>query len=416
MIQSGPPQDLPPTLPRRQGPRPLPLHLHLLLLSCLTSLPAWALSKTGSLPWSGEVARRAAALRPALDAAAPDAFAAALDRAARRRIGRFMTAVQLYRRHPYRRDLPDMPVLWRQDETRLLDYGAGQPADAPVLLAVPSLVNRSYILDLAADSSFLRWLPGAGIHPLLVDWGRPGPVERHFTLTDYIAGPLEAALQVAVARAGRPVHLLGYCMGGLLALAVALRRPDLVASLILFATPWDFHTDRAHIRRLTPALPMLTALADQWGELPVDILQMLFSGLDPLLSLRKFDRFGHLPPSSPQARSFVALEDWANDGVALAGPVARECLQGWYGTNSPAQGRWRVAGRPVRPEDWPGPALTVVPLQDRIVPPASALALAGALPGAAKIEVPLGHISMMVSTRAPATVWQPVADWLHALV
>ena len=416
MIQSGPPQDLPPTLPRRQGPRPLPLHLHLLLLSCLTSLPAWALSRTGSLPWSGEAARRAAALRPALDAVAPDAFAAALDRAARRRIGRFMTAVQLYRRHPYRRDLPDMPVLWRQDETRLLDYGADQPADAPVLLAVPSLVNRSYILDLAADSSFLRWLPGAGIHPLLVDWGRPGPIERHFTLTDYIAGPLEAALQVAAARAGRPVHLLGYCMGGLLALAVALRRPDLVASLILFATPWDFHTDRAHIRRLTPALPMLTALADQWGELPVDILQILFSGLDPLLSLRKFDRFGHLPPASPQARSFVALEDWANDGVALAGPVARECLQGWYGANSPARGRWRVAGRPVRPEDWPGPALTVVPLQDRIVPPASALALAGALPGAAKIEVPLGPISMMVSARAPATVWQPVADWLHALV
>lgn len=393
----------------------MPLHLNLLVLSCLTSLPAWALSKTGSLPWNGEAARRAAALQPALDAFAPDAVVTALDQAARRRLGRFMSAVQHYRRHPYHRDLPEMPVVWQQDETRLLDYAPDLPADAPVLLAVPSLVNRAYILDLARDSSFLRWLPGAGIHPLLVDWGRPGPVERGFTLTDYIAGPLEAALQVAVARHGRPVHVLGYCMGGLLALAVALRRPDLVASLILFATPWDFHTDRAHIRRLAPALPMLTALADQWGELPVDMLQILFSGLDPLLSLRKFDRFGRLPADSPQARAFVALEDWANDGVALAGPVARDCLHGWYGANTPAQGRWRVAGRPVQPGGWSGPALAVIPLQDRIVPPASARALAEALPGAAKIEVPLGHISMMVSPRAPAKVWQPVADWLHAL-
>ena len=40
-----------------------------------------------------------------------------------------------------------------------------------------------------------------------------------------------------------------------------------------------------------------------------------------------------------EARDFVALEDWLNDGVPLALPVARECLGGWYGDNVPGRGQ-----------------------------------------------------------------------------
>ena len=58
---------------------------------------------------------------------------------------------------------------------------------------VPSLINRAYILDLAPETSLLRYLAAAGMRPLLVDWGSPGAVERGFGLTEYIAGRLEAA-------------------------------------------------------------------------------------------------------------------------------------------------------------------------------------------------------------------------------
>ena len=95
----------------------------------------------------------------------------------------------------------------------------------------------------------LRFLAGAGLRPLLLDWGWPGEVERGFTLTDYMAGRLERAL-VAV---GAPVVLAGYCMGGLLAMAAAQRRPEQVRALALLATPWDFHAaDRAGAERLRP--------------------------------------------------------------------------------------------------------------------------------------------------------------------
>ena len=112
------------------------------------------------------------------------------------------------------------------------DLGGGRPPTArlrrrgrrPPVLFVPSLVNRAYVLDLVPGRSMLRWLAGAGVRPLLLDWGWPGAVERGFTLTDYIAGRLERASR----RSGAPVVLAGYCMGGLLAVAAALRRPERV--------------------------------------------------------------------------------------------------------------------------------------------------------------------------------------------
>src|SRR3546814_10267711 len=48
--------------------------------------------------------------------------------------------------------------------------------------------------------------------------------------------------------------------------------------------------------------------------------------LDPQLVVRKFLAFGRLDAASRKAEEFVALEDWLNDGVPLAAPVARECL------------------------------------------------------------------------------------------
>jgi polyhydroxyalkanoate synthase len=60
----------------------------------------------------------------------------------------------------------------------------------------------------------------------------------------------------------------------------------------------------------------------------------------------------------------------------------------------------------------------LIPTQDRIVPPASAQALAGALaesPAGTETLVPrLGHIGMMVSAGAEDQVWQPLAGWLTA--
>jgi polyhydroxyalkanoate synthase len=205
-------------------------------------------------------------------------------------------------------------------------------------------------------------------------------------------------------------------MGGLLALPLALARQDAVAGLMLLATPWDFHAERgAFARAAAEALTPWWSSVDRLGELPIDALQTMFAALDPFLVLRKFRGFAALDPASAQAREFVALEDWLNDGVALAGPVAAECLGGWYGENLPGRGAWALDGRLVDPRALARPALVVVPAQDRIVPPASALALARAIPRAETMQPALGHIGMVASSRAPATLWPALGAWLGRL-
>ena len=408
----------------RPGPRPLPLHLAILGATWLTSRTAlppwnagWTPSNAGEAPWIPSVTtprdgNGSDPLARDLRKADPDALARAVDAAARARVARFLAGVEAYRRHPARRQLQDPPVLWSEGTTRLLDFG---PEDrrAPTVLAVPSLINRAYILDLEKRHSLMRHFAARGIRALLVDWGAPGPEERTFSLTDYVAGRLERALEATRRATARPPAVLGYCMGGLLAVALAARRPKDVAGLALLATPWDFHAPSPRrARQLAAAPPPLTAVAGALGGLPVDAIQALFAVLDPYLTTRKFRRFAGLDPAAEAARRFVILEDWLNDGVPLAAPVAEETLGGWYGDNTPARGAWRVDGQIVRPENFAGPALVLVPRRDHIVPPESALALGARLPGASVRTVAAGHIGMVAGSRAARLVYGPLVRWL----
>jgi len=402
--------------PRRLGPRPLPLHLMAAGLTWASSRSALPLWNSGSLPWKGELAERAAALRESLNGTDIGVFAKAVEREVAGRLAALAAGVEAYRRHPYHRDLTDPPAIWQEGSCRLLDYGAladARPA-GPAVLVVPSLINRAYVLDLTAERSLLRWLARHGLRPLLLDWGSPGAEERGFTLTDYVAGRLERALDALRAQAATRPVVLGYCMGGLLALGLALRRQADLAGLVLLATPWDFHAENApHSRMAAASLPLLSPLLEVAGELPVDLLQTLFAGLDPHLVVRKFLAFGRLDPTSRKATDFVALEDWLNDGVPLAAPVARECLGRWYGENATARGQWRLAGQAVDPAQLDLATLCVIPAQDRIVPPASATALAEAIPGAQRLTPAAGHIGMVVSAQAERTVWQPLLTWIR---
>jgi polyhydroxyalkanoate synthase len=364
------------------------------------------------------------ALGPSLDAVDPGQLAQALTEEGQRRLDAFLSGTLAYRRQDPSTQRRDEPTLWSAGTTRLIDYRLPQAdaATAPRILVIPSLINRYYILDLEPEASFLRYLAQSGLQPFVIDWDAPGDLERSFTLSDYIADRLVQAYRALQAQPGGPIILVGYCMGGLLALALAQllqKAPQAadLAGLVLLATPWDFHAEQsgqaamvaAMGQQMEPAMAML-------GELPVDLLQGFFSLLDPFQVLRKFQSFAALdataPMSAPNIRRFAQLEDWLNDGVALSADVARECLQGWYGNNTTAMGKWRVGGNIIDPRTVTVPSLAFIPAQDRIVPPGSALALARALP-LHDIETPAaGHIGMMAGTKAKTQVWPGIVTWL----
>jgi polyhydroxyalkanoate synthase len=393
------------------------------MTSWLSSRAALPIFLKQLLPWKPELKDQAESLLAELEAYHPDDVAQALDRVAFDRHAGFHDGVRAYQRHPYRRprdqDRKDLPVIWEEGSTRVYDYaptaGNKSAESGEVVLLVPSLVNRGYILDLNEKRSFARYLAKCGYRPLLVEWGYPGMEEANFGLDDYVAGRLVTILQDVADINGGPVPVVGYCMGGVLALAATLLDPAQVSKLVLLATPWDFMaagpTQSRIAAAFAPSLPQMLAIHD---TLPVDVLQSLFASLDPFMMGEKFRRFQAMAMDSPKARDFVALEDWLNDGVPLPRRVAVDCLIGWYVENRPAKGLWQIDGIDITPADLSCPVLAVIPENDRIVPPESAQALFETCPEDIRTELhpSAGHIGMMVGSRAEKSTWKPVVDWL----
>lgn len=396
----------------RRGPRPLMLHLTLAMLRS-------NVCRATSTLWNGDwqassVAAILQSIQSQVRAAGragspPSEFPAEVVAETLRQDAALIEGIAAYRRHEWQRTLTEPPVVWTEGTSRILDYGgSGRP-----VLFIPSLVNRSYVLDLCEGHSMLRWLAARGTRPLLLDWGWPEEAERRFTLTDYVAGRMERGIAAAASVAGTRPVLAGYCMGGTLAVAAAQRRPDLMAGLVLLAAPWDFHApDPDRALRTAETLPVMEPALAFSQTLPVDLLQSLFTMIDPWAVAEKYRAFARLPQDGAKARLFVALEDWLNDGIPLAAEVARACLSEWYGRNAPARGEWRIAGQPVNPALIDMPAFVAVPGRDRIVPPESARPLATLLRRATLHEPCAGHVGMVAGAQAEKTLWRPLLDWL----
>ncbi len=385
--------------------------------------PKTALKLTASMietfsAWLAPVKAQLPASFSPLDSAA---FRQALVKEALDRLEAFMAGVRAYQTHKAsRQENPSVRVLWEKGTTRLLDYAP--ESKNPALLVVPSLVNRFEILDIDPDRSFLRFLATQGFRPLVVDWQAPGEEEKSFSLSDYMTRRLVPILDLVHAQGGA-CHILGYCMGGVMALALALMRQSQARTLTLMATPWDFAA--AGVGGVPSAQTPLGAFfvnqAEAWGPylekigyLPADFLQTVFTHFQPLQVLEKFLSFSSRASEDEKGRRFVLTEDWLNNGVPLSLPVARECLRDWFKNNLTAKLAWRVAGTLVDPRLLNVPTFLLLAGKDRIVPAASALPLASLIRGATLHEPMTGHIGLMTGDAAPQEAWIPLANWLKA--
>ena len=290
--------------------------------------------------------------------------------------------------------LPEMPIVARAGTAVLRDYGGSGLA----AVFVPSLINPPFILDLSDRNSLLRWLAAQGVRPLLVDWGEPGENLD-------ISGHVEQLLLPLLAGLDEPSHLVGYCLGGTMALAAAMHAR--IRSLTLIASPWHFagfgEKARSEIAALWQAAK---PTAETLGLVPMEVLQSGFWRLDPARTVGKYEMFGRLEPGSDPARSFIAMEDWANAGAPLTAAAGRELFEDFIGADTPGRGRWRVKGEIVDPARIDVPTLEFVSLNDRIVPAASS----ARLPNARTLG--LGHVGMIAGSRAREQLWQPLAAML----
>jgi len=288
---------------------------------------------------------------------------------------------------------PPRPAVAELLGATLRDYGGTGP---PVLF-VPSLINPPSILDLP-ERSLLEWLAAQGqVRPLLLDWG--WDVEARSALS--VAGHVGQVLLPLIAELGEKPALVGYCLGGTMALAAAAASGAPAVAAI--AAPWRFagfpDESRAMIARLWQGSAETSRTL---GCLPMEVLQSAFWSLDPARTVAKFEAFADMEEGSAEARAFVTLEDWANDGPPLPHSAAVELFEDFFGADVTGRGSWRLAD----PAALHCPFLDIVSTSDRIVPAASATGAGD------RLELAQGHVGMVVGGRARKALWEPLADWL----
>lgn len=296
-----------------------------------------------------------------------------------------------------------MPARFRKGAARLRDYG-GRNHPGRAVIVVPSPINPAHILDLMPERSLLRWLAAGGHRPFLLDWGEQGPGGRAMDVDAHVT----RVLLPLIAKFAEPPVLVGYCLGGTMTLAAACLAP--VAGLALIAAPWHFagfgEAARADIAHLwAAARPACEAL----GLVPMEVLQAGFWRLDPARTIAKYERFAACDPASEAARTFLAMEDWANAGAPLPFATGKQLFEDFIAHDSPGAGDWRIGGTAVTPDLLRCPTIEFVSRHDRIVPAASAADLPG------RRDLGAGHVGMVVGGGARAHLWEPLSDWLNAL-
>jgi polyhydroxyalkanoate synthase len=238
----------------------------------------------------------------------------------------------------------------------------------------------------------------------MLDWGWDIEARRHLS----VAGHGEQILLPFVHGLEESPALVGYCLGGTMALAAAALAK--VRGVALIATPWRFAGFGDAAREMldmlwTSAQPTVESL----GLLPMEVLQSAFWSLDPERTVRKFEAFADVDSNSAQGQAFVTLEDWANDGPPLARAAAREMFEAFLREDLPGSGKWIVGGTAVVPGRLHCPILNIASTADRIVPQATATA------AGERLDLDQGHVGMIIGSRARGTLWEPLEAWLSRL-
>lgn len=324
----------------------------------------------------------------------------------------FLTGVKIYQENFHQTKRTEPSVIWSLGAAKVFNYSQTTDPGAPVLFIVPSLVNHSYILDLTDDVSFIRTMAKKGIRPFLLDWANLTDDERDFSTEDYFNTYLIPALNHVAAYTKKPVSIMGYCMGGMFAMAAAQTKPE-VEKLVLLATPWDFHKGNEWlIPWLHTSRPYLMHLIDQTGELPADVLQHMFTMVNPLGVIRKFRQLPSMADNIEKLREFASVEDWLNDCTPLAPKVAKECLFEWYGKNTPLHKKWKINNKIINPEKVQQQTLCLIAKKDKIIPPLSSETLTKTLPNAHTINTETGHIGSIIGKNAEEEVINPIVKFI----
>ncbi|MFT4298904.1 MAG: alpha/beta fold hydrolase [Aeromicrobium sp.] len=292
----------------------------------------------------------------------------------------------------------------------------------PVLL-VPPLGSQAACFDLRRGLSLAEDLVNHGRPTYLVDYGPLKGEDRKLGIEHFINDVLPPAVRaVSEDASGRDVHLVGWCMGGLLSLGTTAVHSDLpIRSVGMIASPFDLsdHPLLKPVRgvaKLTGGRVVGTALKTA-GSIPAPLVSIGFKSTALPTYLKKPRTLWSRRNDREFLAQIQAVDHVMNNMLAYPGRATLQVYQRMALRNEVSTGRVQGPNRVVDLADVTVPVMNVAGESDVLVPPKAAHHVGSLLPNSPDVRLPLapgGHLGVLTGTKAPETTWVYLRDFMAA--
>lgn len=239
------------------------------------------------------------------------------------------------------------------------------------LLILPAWIMKYYILDLLPQNSLVNWLTQQGHTVFIVSWRNPGSEDRNLGLDYYYREGAMAAIDAVNAIIPKTkIHLMGYCLGGTLAMitaaAMAKNGDTRLKSLSLLAAQGDF-TEAGELLLFITKSEVSFLKSMMWEQGYLDTKQMAGT----FQMLRSYDLIWSKMVQDYMhgtQRGMIALLAWNADATRMPYKMHSEYLEKLFLNNDFAEGRFTVEGKHIVAENIHLPAFVVSTEKDHVAP------------------------------------------------
>ena len=285
----------------------------------------------------------------------------------------------------------------------------------PVLI-IMSPVARGYILDLAKGQSLVEYLLLQGHDVYMIDWMPPRREHASITLSDLVTTIIPECIAQIKDDSGEPdITLVGYCLGGVLAVIYAALNPTgPVKNLACFTTPVNSEGMALYKKWVEAKAFDIDMLVDELGNIPADMVNAAIQVLRPLQQSANEMKLLNNVDNDAFVKAHLRFSRWAADQLAVPGEVARELVKEFLRGNKLMKHELRVGNRIVDLGKIHAPFLHVAAEYDHIVPTAASRDLVALVGSKDKQEIIVkgGHVSLVAGGNAVYRLWPQLDRWL----
>ena len=284
------------------------------------------------------------------------------------------------------------------------------------LLFVMSLVSKSYILDLHPGQSFIEYLLKQGYDVYLIDWGVPRPEDSHLKLDDYVLDFIPDCITRILADSGEPdLSILGYCMGGMLALIYAALHADgPLKNLVCLTTPVNYDGMKLMRQWVDRRYFDVDRIVDTLGNVPPELIYASFDMLRPAAKIASQIRLWDNMWNDDFVKSYRMFDRWAADQIPFPGECFRQTTKELMWDNKLYKNELVLGGRRVDLKNVKASFIAVMAEHDHIVPFEAAKELINLISSTDKKDIILkgGHVSLVAGPNASRRLWPELDRWL----